>query len=83
MGLMKSNIRANDTVRHIPSGEEWVVCGVWERFLIPCGYPFPTMALVSDCELLEARGEPQTPEMKKALEEFGHPFFIEKEGGQR
>jgi len=73
------SIRANDTVRHRPSGETWVVCGVWFKYLIPCGYPFPTMALLEDCELLESRTEPQTPEMKKALMDAGYPMFVEEE----
>lgn len=48
-------IRPNDFVRHTPTGEEWVVCGVDYRRneLIPSGYPFPTMAKIEDCVLFK------------------------------
>ena len=58
-------IRPSDVVLHKPSGETWVVCGVdYDRGeLIPCGYPFPSLAKLSDCELVEehytAKGQPE------------------------
>lgn len=54
---MDRKIMPNDFVRHIPTGEEWVVCGVCYEIdeLIPCGYPFPSLAKISDCELTESR----------------------------
>ena len=77
----KIKIRPNDFVRHIPSGEEWVVCGVnYERDeLIPCGYPFPSLAKLSDCVLSESRRLQQDDDMKKALVGAGLPSFIEVE----
>ena len=47
-------IKADDVVLHKPSGETWVVCGVDRAAseLIPCGYPFPTIAKLADCELV-------------------------------
>ena len=73
-------IRANDLVKHIPTGEEWVVAGVDYQTdrLVPCGYPFPTMARISDCELLESREEKQSMQMKMLLEREGLPGMIEE-----
>lgn len=74
-------IRPNDTVLHKPSGEMWVVCGVdYEHDdLIPCGYPFPTLAKISDCELVEdgyiKRG--QSKDMIVALKKHGLTRFID------
>lgn len=74
-------IRPSDTVLHKPTGEEWVVCGVdYERGeLIPCGYPFPTLAKLSDCEPVEegytARGQPI--EYIEALQKHGLCRFID------
>lgn len=74
-------IQPNDTVKHIPSGETWVVCGVNYDTgkLIPCGYPFPSIANISDCELAEKRTEPQTEEQIRALRGRGFDSFIESE----
>ena len=74
-----NKIRPNDIVRHIPSGEKWIVCGVsYEQDeLVPCGYPFPSLAKISDCELIEARGLPQTEEMRKALMKEGFVGLVD------
>lgn len=76
-----TKIRANDIVFHRPTGEEWVVCGVNEAkgTLIPCGYPFPTMANISDCELRECSGRPQPEDYKQALRQHGFETYIEQE----
>lgn len=49
---MRNKIMPNDTVKHRPSGEIWVVCGVNHESgnLVPMGYPFPSIAKVEDCE---------------------------------
>ena len=62
-------IRPNDIVFHKPSGEEWVVCGVNYDTgeLIPCGYPFPSIARIDDCVLVKSCNKPQTEEMKKSV----------------
>ncbi|MCM1327295.1 MAG: hypothetical protein NC094_11965 [Bacteroidales bacterium] len=74
-------IRPNDIVKHIPTGEEWVVCGVdhAKGELIPCGYPFPSIAKASDCELVESRyiKEPQSEERIKALQKEHLERFID------
>ena len=78
---MSDRIQPNDIVKHIPTGEEWVVCGVnlSSGKLIPCGYPFPTTADISDCELVEKRYhiEPQSEEQIKALQKEGLTNFID------
>jgi hypothetical protein len=51
-----------DHVRHIPTGEEWVVACVIGNRLSWCGWPEGTAAL-SDCELVEKA----TPEYRDAL----------------
>lgn len=73
-------IKANDVVKHIPSGEIWVVCGVNYKTnnLIPSGYPFPTIAKLNDCELIERSEEPQTLKQKEALIKVGCFSFIEE-----
>lgn len=45
---MRNRIMPNDTVKHRPSGEIWVVCGVNHESgsLVPMGYPFPSIAKV-------------------------------------
>ena len=74
-------IRSNDVVLHKPSGEIWVVCGVdhSKGELIPCGYPFPTLAKISDFELIEEHYsiEPQTEEQIQALRKHGLDRFVE------
>lgn len=75
-----TKIRPGDFVKHIPSGEFWVVCGVnyeWNG-LIPCGYPFPMLAKISDCILEESNGLEQTEEMKNALRKNGLESFVER-----
>lgn len=56
---MRNEIKPNDIVLHKPSGEKWVVAGVNREAhsLIPKGYPFPSVARIEDCELLERRYE--------------------------
>ena len=75
-----SEIRAGDVVRHRPSGETWLVCGVDAAHdqLVPCGHPFPSIARLSDCDLLECE-HGQTREMRKALHAHGLDAMIEPE----
>ena len=74
-------IRPSDIVLHKPTGETWAVCGVDhdKGELIPCGYPFPIIAKLEDCELVEERytvkGQPK--EYIKALQERGLTRFID------
>lgn len=70
-------IRAGDIVKHKPSNEKWLVCGVFDGQVIPCGYPFPTIASIEDCELIE-KGKGQTESMKRALLTHGLESFIEE-----
>lgn len=76
---MDMKIRPNDTVKHIPSGEKWTVCGInYEQGrLIPCGYPFPSMARIEDCILIKSRNEPQDDDMKYNLKRYGFESFVE------
>jgi len=73
-------IRPSDIVRHIPSGETWVVCGVNydTGHLIPCGYPFPSIAKITDCELVEERysADGQPDEYINALCAHGMESYI-------
>lgn len=79
--MERRKIRPSDVVLHKPSGETWVVCGVNRECgqLIPCGYPFPSVAKIEDCELLEEhyteKGQPE--EYIKALEAHGYESYID------
>ena len=77
----RTDIRPNDTILHKPTGETWVVCGVDREKgkLIPCGYPFPSLADIADCELLERHyeAEPQRMEQIKALQDRGLTSYID------
>ena len=68
---MRDKIKPNDVVFHKPTGETLVVCGVnYEQGkLVPCGYPFPSIVNIDDCEILEWNYEKQyqTKEQIKAL----------------
>lgn len=81
MSRMRTRIMPNDTVKHQPSGETWVVCGVNHESgrLIPMGYPFPTIAYVADCELIERHyeTEPQSEKQIKALQAHGLTGYID------
>lgn len=72
-------IKAGDVVKHEPTGETWVVCGVDYKSggLIPCGYPFPTLGRISDCALVR-QGSGQSKEMKNALRDHHLFSFIEE-----
>ena len=78
---MRNKIMPNDTVKHQPSGEIWVVCGVNHESgsLVPMGYPFPSIAKVEDCELIERHyeAEPQSEEQIKALQAHGLTGYID------
>lgn len=81
MNRMRTRIMPNDTVKHQPSGEIWVVCGVNHESgsLIPMGYPFPSIANVADCELIERHYEtkPQSEKQIKALQAHGLTGYID------
>lgn len=57
--MKRNEIKPNDIVLHKPTGERWVVAGVSykEGGLIPKGHPFPSVARIADCELIERRYE--------------------------
>lgn len=56
------NIDTGDLVRHMPSGETWVVAYVKGEYLAWCGWP-EGEAKLADCELLEKA----TPEYRDKL----------------
>lgn len=77
----RTQILPNDIVFHKPSGETWVVCGVNRnnQKLIPKGYPFPSLANIADCELIERRYEiePQSEDDIKSLQRHGLTSYID------
>lgn len=75
-------IKANDIVFHKPTGETWVVCGVHQdgKTLIPCGWPFPSIAEVSDCELVEQRNKLQDFDQVCDLRFWGLVGYIDRAG---
>ena len=78
---MRDRIKPNDVVLHKPSGEKWVVAGVNydEGRLIPKGYPFPSLANIADCELLERRYEfkRQSEDVIKYFRDHGMTSYID------
>lgn len=82
----RTDIMPNDTVLHKPTGETWVVCGVNRGLgtLIPCGYPFPSMARMEDCELIERgyEAEPQSREQIAALKKNHMESYIDTRSAQ-
>lgn len=74
-------IMPNDTVLHKPSGEKWVVAGVNHATgeLCPMGYPFPSVAKIADCEIIEKgyEAEFQSEEIIKAFRDRGMLNFID------
>ena len=78
---MRNKIMPNDIVMHKPSGETWSVAGVCHEdgTLVPKGYPFPSVAKCSDCELIEQNYEAhyQTEETIKALMDHGMNRYVD------
>lgn len=72
-------IHAGDMVKHIPSGEKWIVAGINHESgkLIPMGYPFPRVAEISDCELVERDLVMVTEYIKESLRKHGCGSFVE------
>lgn len=74
-------IMPNDTVLHKPSGEKWVVAGVNHATgeLCPMGYPFPSVAKIADCEIIEKGYETefQSESVIKAFINLGMLNFID------
>ena len=56
------DIDTGDTVKHKPTGEEWLVAGVQDDRLMWCGWP-EGRAAVADCELVKKA----TPEARDKL----------------
>lgn len=65
-------IKAGSTVKHLPSGEEWYVLGVntLTGKLCIAGWP-PTIALLSDCVLIEEGKGIQEDEREYRERQFG------------
>ena len=76
---MSDQIDTADVVRHIPTGEEWIVACVRDHRLSWCGWP-EGMAELKDCELIEKA----TPEKRdKLLREWATPGDHEKNRDHR
>ena len=50
---MAITYRTGDVIRHIPSGEEWLVATADARHVSPCGWPYG-LARLDEVELVEA-----------------------------
>lgn len=75
-----TGIHAGDMVKHIPSGEKWIVAGINRKTgqMIPMGYPFPRFAAVDDCELIERDSVMVTEHIKESLRKNGCGDFVEE-----
>lgn len=77
---MTENLKANDYVIYLPSGEFLIVCGVskdGQRF-IPDGINFPQEMNVSDVDIQRHNHIPQTYAQKVKLEHKCLYDFIER-----
>lgn len=78
---MTDRIRPNDVVLHKPSGETWVVAGVHYdgKTFVPMGYPFPSIANVEDCELVESHYThiPQEENVIRSLMAHGMESYVD------
>lgn len=62
-------MRTGDVIRHIPSGERWLVAWADEQDVICCGWP-ESIARRSDCKLITAATDEQHLEyLRKVAEE--------------
>ncbi len=57
-------MKAGDTVKHIPTGETWLLACAERGEVFPCGWP-ETIAKEADCELVEACGSEEELSMLK------------------
>ena len=59
---MSHIFRSGDEVKHLPSGEEWVLAWGDRDNVSPCGWP-ETIGNASDCELIRAASDSEYLEM--------------------
>lgn len=59
-------ISTGDIVKHIPTGEEWVVAFNENGRLSPCGWP-ESLAETSDCVLVEKATDEKRIELEQRL----------------
>lgn len=64
--------RTGDVIRHIPSGEEWVVADVTSTHIGCCGWPH-TMAPFADVELVEAATDKGHLRLLRELADMSSP----------
>lgn len=59
-------IRTGDTVRHIPSGEKWLVAYVQGGLVCACSWP-GTRVAEKDCHVIRSAGDQESEDLLKAL----------------
>lgn len=78
---MRETIMPNDLIKHKPTGEIWVVAGVNHATheVVPMGYPFPSIAKMEDCEIIERHyeAESQSVAVINAFKKEGMLNFID------
>jgi hypothetical protein len=69
---VKDDIQAGDTIFHRPTGEEWYLVGVSKAKNQVCaaGWP-PSIAYLSDCELVKKGNGLKPEELEYRNKEFG------------
>lgn len=58
------SIQIADHVKHLPTGEEWVVARADEEHVWPAGWP-PCIAKLTDCTLIKKATQDQREEMRR------------------
>jgi hypothetical protein len=79
MRCKDGQIHAGDMVKHIPTGEKWIVAGVnrKEGRIVRMGYPFPSLAPLAECELVESDSVMVTEHIKESLRKNGLSSYVE------
>ena len=63
---MTSEIDTGDVVKHVPSGEEWIVAYVRGDKLCACGWP-ESLANLSDCTLVKKATDSERIKLLRAM----------------
>lgn len=64
-----TTIEIADHVKHMPSGEEWIVARVNDLYVWPCGWP-ESMAMKIDCVLIKKSSQESRDKLIEELKKL-------------
>ena len=70
----QKRFRTGDVVRHIPSGEKWLVAWADTSEVVCCGWP-ESIAKASDCHLERAATDEEHLDLLKRIASSGRPSY--------